>query len=58
MAARSALWQLRRMGTTVGFQSLRAFRVDLYGCFRRRADALFELANVLLGVQPCPHCRT
>ena len=39
---------VRRMGTTVGFQALRSFRADLYGCFRRRADALFELADALL----------
>ena len=36
------------MGTTVGLQALRAFRVDLYGCFGHRADALFELADALL----------
>ena len=36
------------MGTRVGLQALRAFRVDLYGCFGHRADALFELADALL----------
>ena len=46
------------METTVGFQALGAFRVDLYGCFRRRADALFELADALLAseaVASVPH---
>jgi hypothetical protein len=46
------------MGTMVGFQALRSFRADLYGCFRRRADALFELADALLGsetVASLPH---
>ena len=33
-------------------QSLRAFRTDLHGCFARRADALFELADALLAADP------
>src|SRR5215217_5657710 len=32
---------------------LGAFRAELYGCFSRRADALFELGNALL-CQPTP----
>lgn len=46
------------MATRVGPQALGAFRVDLYGCFRRRADALFELADALLAseaVASLPH---
>jgi len=46
------------MTRTVGLQALRAFRADLYGCFRRRADALFELADALLAsavVSSLPH---
>ena len=31
--------------------SLRSFRAALYGCFRRRADALFELADALLAAE-------
>jgi hypothetical protein len=46
------------MGTMVGFQALGSFRADLYGCVRRRADALFEVADALLGsetVASLPH---
>ena len=32
--------------------ALRAFRTDLHGCFPRRADALFELVDALLTVDP------
>jgi hypothetical protein len=49
---------VRCKGRTEGFQSLRAFRGDLYGCFRRRADALFEVADALLAsvaVPSLPH---
>ena len=42
------------MATTVGFQALQAFRVDLYGCFGRRADAQFELADALLASAAVP----
>ncbi len=36
--------------------ALRAFRDSLYGCFDRRADALFELTDALLtaGAVPSP----
>ena len=46
------------MVTRVGSQALDAFRVELYGCFRRRADALFELVDALLAseaVASLPH---
>ena len=46
------------MARTVGLEALCAFRVDLYGCIRRRADALFELADALLAreaVASLPH---
>jgi hypothetical protein len=42
----------------VGLEALRAFRADLDGCFRRRPDALFELADALLAseaVVSLPH---
>ena len=29
-------------------QDLHSFRVQMYGCFTRRADALFELVDALL----------
>jgi hypothetical protein len=32
--------------------SLRAFRAELYGCFGRRADALFEVGDALLATGP------
>ena len=38
--------------------ALRSFRSDLHGCFRRRADALFELVDALLAtdaVGSLPH---
>jgi hypothetical protein len=38
----------------VGFGALRAFRMDLHGCFGRRADALFELADALLTSEAVP----
>ena len=31
--------------------SLHTFRADLYGCFSRRADALFELVDALLAAE-------
>ncbi|HEX8131957.1 MAG TPA: NF041680 family putative transposase [Actinomycetes bacterium] len=46
------------MARTEGLKALRAFRMDLYGCFGRRADALFELADALLAsgaVPSLPH---
>jgi len=46
------------MARAVELQALRAFRMDLYGCFRQRADALFELADALLAstaVSSLPH---
>jgi len=46
------------MGTTMGLQALRAFREDLYACFGRRADALFELTDALFSseaVGSLPH---
>jgi len=39
-------------------ESLRTFRIGLHGCFARRADALFELGDALLAVDPAdslPH---
>lgn len=39
-------------------ETLRAFRTALYGCFRRRADALFELVDALVSagaVASLPH---
>src|SRR5688500_12078578 len=33
---------------------LRAFRADLYACFGRRADALFELCDAALTAGPVP----
>ena len=39
-------------------QDLRTFRSELYGCFVRRADALFELVDALLaadGLRSLPH---
>jgi DDE superfamily endonuclease len=32
--------------------TLRTFRTDLYMCFHRRADALFELNDALLAADP------
>src|SRR5215210_6466985 len=34
--------------------ALRAFRAELYGCFRRRRDALFELLDAMLTAGPYP----
>ena len=42
------------MATTAGFGALRAFRIDLHGCFGRRADALFELADALVTSEAVP----
>jgi hypothetical protein len=41
-----------------GLLPLRTFRADLYGCFRRRGDALFELADALMtagAITSLPH---
>ena len=35
-------------------ETLRTFRTDLYGCFPRRADALFELGDALLAAEANP----
>jgi hypothetical protein len=36
---------------TYDLASLHTFRADLYGCFSRRADALFELVDALLAAE-------
>jgi DDE superfamily endonuclease len=38
---------------TTGMEPLRTFRAELHACFARRADALFELGDALLGA-PAP----
>lgn len=35
-------------------RDLRTFRAELYSCFERRADALFELADALLAADAIP----
>jgi len=35
-------------------ETLRTFRTELYGCFPRRADALFELGDALLAAEANP----
>ncbi len=42
------------MDTTTALDILRAVRADAYACFRRRADALFELTDALLTASPAP----
>lgn len=42
------------MDTSHAFDVLAQFRTALYGCFRRRADALFELIDALLTTGPTP----
>lgn len=42
------------MDTSAAFDVLAEFRTALYGCFRRRADALFELIDALLSTGPTP----
>jgi hypothetical protein len=42
------------MSCTHPLATLQAFRAGLYGCFERRADALFELADALLTASPVP----
>jgi hypothetical protein len=42
------------MDTTHAFDTLTEFRAALYGCLRRRADALFELSDALLTTGPTP----
>jgi hypothetical protein len=41
-----------RAGGADALGALRAFRRDVYGCLRRRADALFELGDALLCARP------
>jgi hypothetical protein len=40
------------MDESLVLHPLREFRARLYGCFRRRADALFELTDALLTIGP------
>jgi len=42
------------MPATDRLPTLRAFRADLYTCFERRADALFELMDAVLTAGPVP----
>ena len=40
------------MSCTHPLATLQAFRAGLYGCFERRADALFEVADAVLTAAP------
>ena len=42
------------MATVATLEDLQGFRTALYGCFRARADALFELTEALLHAGPVP----
>jgi hypothetical protein len=42
------------MDTALALDLLEEFRAALYGCFRYRADALFELTDALLTTGPTP----
>ena len=42
------------MTTVARLDDLQAFRTALYGCLRKRADALFELTEALLHAGPLP----
>ena len=45
----------RKMGgRTSAEENLRTFRRDFHGCMRRRANALFELADAILSASPVP----
>jgi len=46
------VWQTTGMAPSVALEELQAFRTALYGCFRKRADALFELTDALLSAGP------
>ena len=42
------------MSCTHPLATLQTFRAGLYGCFERRADVLFEVADALLTAPPVP----
>ncbi len=42
------------MDTSAPLAALRAFRRDLYSCFSRRADAVFELVDAILAAEAIP----
>ncbi len=48
------MWQTVAMSEQASPPALQAFRTALHACFRRRADALFEIVDALLTAGPVP----